>query len=79
LLSFGARNEEQLNVFAIADLLWEKGWYVDRQTPPDSLHCTVNAIHDHVIEQFIEDLDWATQEAMKTKSSGQVGQYGTMQ
>jgi hypothetical protein len=39
----------------------------------------VNAIHDHVIEQFIEDLDWATQEAMKTKSSGQVGQYGTMQ
>ena len=79
LLSFGARNEEQLNVFAIADLLWGKGWYVDRQTPPDSLHCTVNAIHDHVIEQFIEDLDWATQEVMKTKSSGQVGQYGTMQ
>ena len=79
LLSFGARDMQKLNVFAIADLLWEKGWYVDRQTPPDSLHCTVNAVHESVIEKFIEDLDWATAKALRSGTAGDVGQYGTMQ
>jgi glutamate/tyrosine decarboxylase-like PLP-dependent enzyme len=79
LLSFGARDVQKLNVFAIADLLWKKGWYVDRQTPPDSLHCTVNAVHESVIEQFIADLDWATAEALRSGTTGDVGQYGTMQ
>jgi glutamate/tyrosine decarboxylase-like PLP-dependent enzyme len=79
LLSFGVRDMQKLNVFAIADLLWKKGWYVDRQTPPDSLHCTVNAVHESVIEQFIADLDWATAEALRSGTTGDVGQYGTMQ
>jgi glutamate/tyrosine decarboxylase-like PLP-dependent enzyme len=79
LLSFGARDVQKLNVFAIADLLWKKGWYVDRQTPPDSLHCTVNAVHESVIEQFIADLDLATAEALRSGTTGDVGQYGTMQ
>jgi hypothetical protein len=70
---------QKLNVFAIADLLWKKGWYVDRQTPPDSLHCTVNAVHESVIEQFIADLDLATAEALRSGTAGDVGQYGTMQ
>ena len=68
-----------MNVFAIADLLWEKGWYVDRQTPPDSLHCTVNAVHDQVIEMFLSDLDWAAETALQSGTTGDVGQYGTMQ
>ena len=79
LLSFGARDPQKLNVFAIADLLWEKGWYVDRQTPPDSLHCTVNAVHDAVIEQFLDDLDSATEKSLQSGTKGDVGQYGTMQ
>lgn len=79
LLSFGAKDPQQLNVFAVADLLWEKGWYVDRQTPPDSLHCTVNAVHAQVIEQFISDLDLACETALHSGKSGDVGQYGTMQ
>ena len=79
LLSFGARDPQKLNVFAIADLLWEKGWYVDRQTPPDSLHCTVNAVHDAAIEQFLDDLDSATEKSLQSGTKGDVGQYGTMQ
>ena len=79
LLSFGAKDPQQLNVFAIADLLWTKGWYVDRQTPPDSLHCTVNAVHDQVIDMFLSDLDWAAETALQSGTKGDVGQYGTMQ
>ena len=45
LLAFGAADPEALDVFAVADALWRRGWYVDRQGPPPSLHCTVNAVH----------------------------------
>ncbi|MFM8778798.1 MAG: pyridoxal phosphate-dependent decarboxylase family protein, partial [Acidimicrobiaceae bacterium] len=35
LLCFGAQDPTALNVFAVADELSKRGWYVDRQTPPD--------------------------------------------
>ena len=56
LLCFGARDPSALNIFAVADELSKRGWYVDRQTPPDSLHCTVNAIHHDKIDWFTNDL-----------------------
>lgn len=52
LVCFGAKDPGRLNVFAVADELWRLGWYVDRQSPPDSLHCTVNAIHHDKIKLF---------------------------
>jgi len=39
-----------------ADALWRRGWYVDRQGPPPSLHCTVSAVHDGKISEFVGDL-----------------------
>jgi glutamate/tyrosine decarboxylase-like PLP-dependent enzyme len=56
LVAFGAADPARLDVFALADALWERGWYVDRQGPPPSLHCTVNAIHDGRIPEFLTDL-----------------------
>jgi sphinganine-1-phosphate aldolase len=35
LIAFGATDPDTFNVFALADALWRKGWYVDRQGPPD--------------------------------------------
>ncbi|NCU87768.1 MAG: hypothetical protein EBV58_08210, partial [Actinobacteria bacterium] len=35
LLCFGAKERAALNVFSVADELSKRGWYVDRQTPPD--------------------------------------------
>lgn len=78
LLCFGARNPESLNVFAVADELWKRGWYIDRQTPPDSLHCTVSAIHHDKIESFVKDLGLATTEVLATKKIGDRGSYGTL-
>ena len=34
LVAFGAADDDQLDVFAVADALWRRGWYVDRQGPP---------------------------------------------
>ena len=76
LLSFGAQN---FDVFAIADELAKTGWYVDRQTPPDSLHCTVNAVHHQVIEEFIVDLSHAVTKVQDAGSTGSVGAYGTIE
>jgi sphinganine-1-phosphate aldolase len=57
LIAFGAADPSTLDIFAVADLLWSRhGWYVDRQTPPDSLHLTVNAIHRRTATNFIADL-----------------------
>ena len=41
LVSFRAADPAALDVFAIADGLWKRGWYLDRQGPPPALHCTV--------------------------------------
>ena len=78
LLCFGAKDPDALNVFAVADELWQRGWYIDRQTPPDSLHCTVNAIHHDKIESFVKDLELATKTVLMNKKTGDRGSYGTL-
>ena len=78
LICFGAKDPAALNVFAVADELARHGWYVDRQTPPDSLHCTVNAIHHDKISQFTHDLQLAINEVLATNKTGDKGSYGTI-
>jgi glutamate/tyrosine decarboxylase-like PLP-dependent enzyme len=79
LICFGAADPSVLNVFAVADELRIRGWYVDRQTPPDSLHCTVNAIHHDKIGAFVVDLDASIESVMNTRLSGDVGSYGNLE
>ena len=79
LLCFGAKDPTVLNIFAVADELSERGWYVDRQTPPDSLHCTVNAIHHDKIEWFAKDLRDSVETVLSQRSTGSVGAYGTVE
>jgi len=76
LLSFGAQG---FDVFAVADELAKHGWYVDKQGPPDSLHCTVNAVHHEVIEEFIVDLSRAVAKVRDAGSTGSAGAYGTIE
>jgi sphinganine-1-phosphate aldolase len=61
LLAFGADvapdGSPLFDIYAVADVLWNShGWFLDRQTPPDSLHCTVNAVHEGTVDAFIADL-----------------------
>ncbi|MEY4116275.1 MAG: hypothetical protein RIQ32_1034 [Actinomycetota bacterium] len=79
LLCFGAQDPNSLNVFAVADELSKRGWYVDRQTPPDSLHCTVNAIHHDKIDWFAKDLRNSVETVLSQRSTGKVGAYGTVE
>jgi glutamate/tyrosine decarboxylase-like PLP-dependent enzyme len=76
LLSFGAAKAE-LDIYAVADGLAARGWYVDRQAPPPSIHLTVNAIHAQTHHEFLADLT-ATLDAVGS-ASGASGTYGTLE
>ena len=42
-MAFGAHDPDSLDIFAVGERLAADGWYLDRQTRPDSLHATVHA------------------------------------
>ena len=79
LLSFGAQDEATLDVNAVADLLWQRGWYVDRQGPPASLHLTVNAVHEPLVDSFVADLRECVEDAQRRQAQGTAGAYGTVE
>jgi len=78
LLAIVATDVSQLDVYAVADALWRRGWYVDRQGPPASLHCTVNAVHDGKIPSFVDDLRASIDEVLAASTTGDQGAYGTV-
>ena len=53
IVAFGAA---RLNVYAIADRLEARGWTVDRQHKPASIHLTVTANHAGVVDDYLADL-----------------------
>jgi sphinganine-1-phosphate aldolase len=79
LLAMGAADDDQLDVFAVADALWRRGWYVDRQGPPPSLHCTVSVVHDGKIDGFLSDLRASVDEVLPARRHGAQGAYGTVE
>lgn len=78
LISFGAADSASLDVFAVADALWRRSWYVDRQGPPPSLHLTVNAVHADKVDAFLADLRASIDEVTAASASGDQGAYGTI-
>jgi glutamate/tyrosine decarboxylase-like PLP-dependent enzyme len=79
LLAFGAADDSELDMFAVADALWRRGWYVDRQGPPPSLHCTVSVVHEDKIESFVNDLHASLVEVVQAQQRGAQGAYGTVE
>jgi len=79
LLAIGAADDDQLDVFAVADGLWRRGWFVDRQGPPPSLHLTVSVVHDGKIDAFVTDLRASLDEVLQARRHGSQGVYGTVE
>lgn len=72
-----AARDDSLDVFAVADALIRRGWYVDKQGPPRSIHLTVNAVHDPLVDEFCSALGDAVVEARG--SSGTSGAYASVE
>ena len=75
LLAFGTKDPNRHDVFALADGLITRGWYMDKQTPPDSIHLTVNASHSPMVTSFLADLDQVLSQL--GDSRGSAGSYAT--
>ena len=76
LVAFGL---DGVDTFAVGDALWRRGWYVDKQGPPDSLHLTVNAVHGPHIQPFLAALAAAIDEVRSAPVTGDIGAYGTVE
>ena len=67
------------DVYAIADQLEKRGWSVDRQHRPSSIHLTVTANHAPVIDRYLVDLRECLAEVRANPSlskSGSAPMYG---
>jgi glutamate/tyrosine decarboxylase-like PLP-dependent enzyme len=49
-------SDPEVSTYAIADQLTERGWGVDRQQMPASIHCTVTANHLDAVEPYLKDV-----------------------
>ncbi len=68
-----------IDVFALGDALQRRGWFHDRQTPPDSLHATVSAGNAPVIDDYLADLAEAVDEVRGTRKDDRSTNYATLE
>lgn len=59
VMSILAIGSDHQNIYEVADELTLRGWYLDRQQFPPSLHLTVTPAHAQVADQFLKDLEEA--------------------
>lgn len=79
LICFGS-GDEAVPTNAVADALRARGWWVDRQGPPATLHMTVSAHHEHVVADFIEALRLSvTDVRSRATAPGSTVGYGTVE
>jgi glutamate/tyrosine decarboxylase-like PLP-dependent enzyme len=71
--------EERPDVFALGDALGRRGWFHDRQKPPDSLHATVSAGNAPVIEEYLRDLGASVDEVLGTHAEDRSTNYATLE
>ncbi len=61
-MSIFAIHSDKYNIFEIGDELSEKGWHLDRQQFPNSLHMTVNFSQTGCVDEFLADLKSAVKQ-----------------
>ena len=65
VMSILAISSKRLNIYEVGDELTMRGWHMDRQQNPPSLHLTVTHAHAQVADQFLVDLAEAISRARR--------------
>jgi sphinganine-1-phosphate aldolase len=80
LVAMAAVDPSALDVFALGDALFARGgWFHDRQGPPDTLHSTVSAGNEPVIEEYLADLRACVDEVRSTRTEDRSTNYATLE
>lgn len=70
---------DDVDPFAVGKALAQRGWFVDQQKPPPSLHCTVNAVHGPVIAEFVGELTRVVAHVRDTQATARQTAYGSLE
>ena len=68
-----------VDVFAVMDALAARGWQLDRQGPPDSLHATVSAGTAPAVDGFVTDLHTAVTEVGTHRTDDRSTEYAPLE
>jgi sphinganine-1-phosphate aldolase len=71
-MSILAIASEHQDIFSIGDMLEEKGWHLDRQQIPDSLHLTISWGNVSAMDDFIHDLHEVMSPAGKLRNESKM-------
>jgi glutamate/tyrosine decarboxylase-like PLP-dependent enzyme len=70
---------DDADAFAVGDALARRGWVVDQQQPPPSLHCTVHAGHAAIIDEFLAALRDSLAEVRETSRKSAQKAYASLE
>ncbi|MDZ7825827.1 MAG: aminotransferase class V-fold PLP-dependent enzyme [Gammaproteobacteria bacterium] len=73
------QSDAAIDMFALGDALLERGWFHDRQGPPDTLHSTVSNSNTGVIEAYLTDLAECVENVRGTRKDDRSTNYATLE
>jgi sphinganine-1-phosphate aldolase len=74
-------SDPDVDIYAVADQMQERGWAFDRGQKPPCIHCTVNAHNGPIVDDFAADLREAVDHVRKhpeLAGEGEAAMYGMM-
>lgn len=74
-----AFQSKDVNIHVIADLMEERGWFIDRQMNPDSIHLTITPANTASCDRYLADLKECTAHAKahpELAGEGMAAMYG---
>jgi glutamate/tyrosine decarboxylase-like PLP-dependent enzyme len=74
-----ATSARRIDMFALGDALLKRGWFHDRQTPPDSLHSTVSNSNTGAIDEYLADLRSCADEVAGARAANRATNYATLE
>ncbi|MEZ5343771.1 MAG: aminotransferase class V-fold PLP-dependent enzyme [Acidimicrobiales bacterium] len=77
-LSADPTSDDPVDAFALGDALMKRGWYLDRQGPPDSLHSTVSNSNTGVVDDYLDALRASVDEVRGTTADDRSTVYSTL-
>lgn len=79
-MSVFSYTSDSLDIYGIGEEMTKRGWSLDRQQLPSSLHMMVTPAHEKVADKFLQDLEDSVQSMIKnpTEPEGMAAMYGAM-
>jgi len=78
VFAYGSTSRK-IDIFAVGDVMEDKGWHIDRLQRPEGLHAMVTPAHAAVADQYLEDLKKAVEfvkDHPDLASRGNAAMYG---